>query len=100
MTSWKATATEKIAAFESSVKRTNEELASKQKDLAELNRSSTKRITELEGSLSIGEDDLVDKKKKLGNYPPTRSTPFSPQYTLMTYITSITVCWSPPVIYT
>ena len=36
LTSWKATATEKIASLESSVKRANEELASKQKDLAEM----------------------------------------------------------------
>ena len=36
LTSWKTTATEKIAALESSIKRGNEELAIKQKDLAEM----------------------------------------------------------------
>ena len=36
-----------------------------------MKRSSAKRITELEGSLSIGEDELADKRKKLGNIAST-----------------------------
>ena len=71
LTSWKATATERIAALESTIKGANEDLASQQKDLAEMKRSSAKRITELEGSLSIGEDELADKRKKLGNIAST-----------------------------